>query len=227
MKIGILGMRYVRTVLTPPGGGLTELGRAIAGESSVTRERIHNANLLEDGTVVALLEMSGDADVVREIADDLPDVLDYEISEGYDQLTVYTEVVATETIRSLLSLFDEHELLLDMPIEYTSDGNLRVSVIGEKARIKEVSGALPDSLAVHLEELGDHDIEDDRLYSTLTSRQRETLQAALELGYYQVPREATHSDIAAELDRSDGTVGEHLRKIETKVMERIGSGRDH
>jgi len=55
----------------------------------------------------------------------------------------------------------------------------------------------------------------------LTERQQETLQAAIEAGYYNVPREATHEDIAERLGRSDGTVGEHLRKIEAKVMEAI------
>jgi predicted DNA binding protein len=36
-----------------------------------------------------------------------------------------------------------------------------------------------------------------------------------------VPRRATHQDIADELDLSTTTVGEHLRKIEARMLSEI------
>jgi len=35
------------------------------------------------------------------------------------------------------------------------------------------------------------------------------------------PREATYEDIAAKLDRTVATVGEHLRKAEARLMAEI------
>jgi predicted DNA binding protein len=108
-----------------------------------------------------------------------------------------------------------------MPLEYTADGGLRAHIVGEEDVIREVIPKVPDGLGLNLEQISDYVPEEERLFSMLTPRQQETLQAALEVGYYRVPREATHQDIADHLDRSDGTVGEHLRKIEAKVMAAI------
>jgi DNA-binding NarL/FixJ family response regulator len=108
-----------------------------------------------------------------------------------------------------------------MPLEYTADGGLRAHIVGEEDVIREVIPKVPDGLGLSLEQISDYVPEEERLFSMLTPRQQETLQAALEVGYYRVPREATHQDIADHLDRSDGTVGEHLRKIEAKMMAAI------
>ncbi|MFB9806579.1 helix-turn-helix domain-containing protein [Haladaptatus pallidirubidus] len=57
----------------------------------------------------------------------------------------------------------------------------------------------------------------------LTDRQREVMDVALDLGYYDVPRQATHRDIADRMGLSVGTVGEHLQKIESRVFKGIVS----
>ena len=62
---------------------------------------------------------------------------------------------------------------------------------------------------------------DKGLYAQLTDRQREILAAAVEVGYYEVPRQASHEDIADHLGIAPATVGEHLRKIESTVLKEI------
>jgi predicted DNA binding protein len=52
----------------------------------------------------------------------------------------------------------------------------------------------------------------------LSDRQREALEVAVELGYYDTPREATHTDIAAELDCAPNTASDHLQKGEAKLV---------
>jgi predicted DNA binding protein len=44
------------------------------------------------------------------------------------------------------------------------------------------------------------------------------LDVALDLGYYEVPRRATHRDVAEQMDLSVGTVTEHLQKVEARVF---------
>jgi predicted DNA binding protein len=43
------------------------------------------------------------------------------------------------------------------------------------------------------------------------------------LGYYETPREATHEDVAAELECAPNTATEHLQKGEAKL---VASGLD-
>jgi predicted DNA binding protein len=52
----------------------------------------------------------------------------------------------------------------------------------------------------------------------LTERQREALTAAVTHGYYDIPREADHEDVAAAMDCAPSTASEHLRKAEAMVM---------
>ena len=43
-------------------------------------------------------------------------------------------------------------------------------------------------------------------------------ETAVEEGYYDVPRQATHKDIADNLGCAPSTVDEHLRKAESRVV---------
>ncbi|WP_246308105.1 helix-turn-helix domain-containing protein [Halorarum salinum] len=50
------------------------------------------------------------------------------------------------------------------------------------------------------------------------------IRAAVDLGYYQELREATHNGIAAATGLAETTVGEHLRKIEANVFSSLHVG---
>ena len=52
----------------------------------------------------------------------------------------------------------------------------------------------------------------------LTDRQLEVFELAVAEGYYEVPSETTHRELAAQLDRSPGTVSEHLQRVESKLV---------
>jgi DNA-directed RNA polymerase specialized sigma24 family protein len=58
----------------------------------------------------------------------------------------------------------------------------------------------------------------DRPMDELTDRQREVIETAYEKGYYEVPREATTGDVAAELDVDPSTVAEHLQRAERNLL---------
>jgi predicted DNA binding protein len=52
----------------------------------------------------------------------------------------------------------------------------------------------------------------------LTDRQEEVVELALDLGYYDTPREATHEDVAAAIGCAPNTATEHLQKGEAKLV---------
>jgi predicted DNA binding protein len=55
----------------------------------------------------------------------------------------------------------------------------------------------------------------------LTSRQREILETAHEMGYFEYPKGANATDVAAELDVARSTFTEHLAAAQTKLMDAI------
>ena len=57
------------------------------------------------------------------------------------------------------------------------------------------------------------------LLSSFPPRQREVLKTAFESGYYEIPRETTLEEIAAEMDITKTTASNHLRKAERRVIE--------
>lgn len=64
------------------------------------------------------------------------------------------------------------------------------------------------------------DREDD-----ITDKQRQTLQKAVQMGYYEIPREVTIEDLAAELDVSHQSVSERLRRAQRNIVKRQLDGR--
>ena len=52
----------------------------------------------------------------------------------------------------------------------------------------------------------------------LTARQREVIETAWEMGYYEVPKEVSADDIAAEIDLESSTVNEHLQRAERNLL---------
>ncbi|MFW5957141.1 MAG: helix-turn-helix domain-containing protein [Natronomonas sp.] len=214
-------MRYVQITLVPESGSIGTVGTLLADESAVTRECILHINRLKDGSVVTLTQYRGDADRLETILEDADNVLRYDISKLDEGMQAYVHSNPTESTAALLELVNEHEFVLDTPIECRRDGGYQIALIGEERNIREVIQNIPEGIRVELERLSEYDPEASELTSLLTDRQQEILERAVELGYYEVPRRATHEDIADSVGVSTTTIGEHLRKIEARMLTEI------
>lgn len=216
-------MRYVKVFMSPEDGDLHPAAENLADNPAVSRQAIQHLNLLNDGTAVTLSRLRGDRTELERILSETDDILRYDVSEAGDDLQAYIHFVPNATTLALMELTREHELVLDTPIEYNSDGSIRVSVIGQDDTVQKAIDRVPDNVRLELEQLSDYDPELRELSSLLTDRQREILDAAVEVGYYRVPRNATHEDIADLVGISTTTVGEHLRKIEARLLSEIAT----
>lgn len=214
-------MRYITFVIIPSDGGLTDTDREFGLVPEITRRSIQHINLLADGTAVVIFELDGELDAITDILTTSEEVLEYNITETRENHHVYIHLEANETVSELLTIPNEHELVVDTPMVYTHRGGLRVTVIGEEEVMREAMPAIPSSLHLKLEQLGEYEPNTERLFSLLTERQQEILQEAIRQGYYEVPRKVTHQEVAESLNCSGGTVGEHLRKIESKLLSEI------
>lgn len=79
----------------------------------------------------------------------------------------------------------------------------------------EQAGVSPD-----LQRIGGYDGPDYPL-DDLTDRQREVIERAWEMGYYEVPKEASAEEIATELDLDSSTVNEHLQRAERNLLGQL------
>ena len=110
---------------------------------------------------------------------------------------------------------------------YATDGNLHVTIhAGDVERLRELLGDLNQRFdGVRIEYLvqSREQAEESELVPVdmrrLTDRQREVLRTAHEMGYFEYPRGANASEVAAALDIEPSTFTEHLNAAQSKLLE--------
>lgn len=227
-------MRYAEVRLLPGPEGFHPADRKLVDSEAIQRVAIHHVNQLDDGTIVLLYELQGKLPRIRTVLDEDNDVLAHSISRERDAdsargqsgdrkqtLHAYIHIDPNDTLVAVFQLPQEHSLVLDTPIECLPGGGIALLVMGDQPTITNAVGALPDEINAELLATGEYYPTNRTLYSQLTPRQQEILTAAVETGYYNVPREITHEGLAEKLDLAPVTVGEHLRKIEASVFAEI------
>lgn len=210
-------MRYVTVLLRHDPAELHPVERRLAEDPALTRQAMHAVEELPDGSIVLLTEVAGDLDRYREIMADSPAVHEFAVS-GDDSGYCYSHVAASPQVERLLEAQRNAEFVVEMPVEYTEDGAQRVTLVGREEAFEGAAMDLPDGVEMELVSTGPYSPEAESVFADLTDRQREVLEAALALGYYETPREATLADVASEVDVEPGTVGKHLRAVESKVF---------
>ncbi|MDY6818742.1 MAG: helix-turn-helix domain-containing protein [Halobacteriales archaeon] len=99
-----------------------------------------------------------------------------------------------------------------------SENGATMSLVGSQ---ETIAGALTEyekeGISPTLRKLGEYHGR-TRPLDELTDRQREVIQTAYDMGYYEVPREVSTEAIAAELDVDPSTVAEHLQRAERNLL---------
>ena len=122
--------------------------------------------------------------------------------------------------RALWENFTRDGLLTVPPVEWNDDGSSTFTVVGTRADVQAAVDGVPDSVRVDVERVGGDDtrVNPDHVAGRLTTRQCEAVEAGLDVGYYDVPRNATAADVAVELDCAVSTAAEHLQRAESKLL---------
>ena len=104
----------------------------------------------------------------------------------------------------------------------TSDEWLCTVRFRDHARVSEFKSLCDrHGVAVSLRSI-DHGIEDSVPDGPLTPAQRETLQLAVEHGYFSIPRETTLSELAEKLGVSDQATSERIRRgVQALLIRRL------
>ena len=117
--------------------------------------------------------------------------------------------------------FAPDDLGLAHDVDAVRPGGVDLSVIGPQDDLGESVAAASDAgMDLLLERLGDYRGGPTAL-EALTERQREVVETAYAMGYFEVPRAASTEEIAAELDLDASTVSEHLQRAEHNLLARL------
>lgn len=215
-------MRYFDFTLTPEDGAIHPVDRAIAETGGVSRISLMHIDALGNGTGVLLYRLAGDADILVPEIGDHPDVISYDLLDAEDeQFHLYLHIRPGNPAGTLMALAQKYALMIDTPMEFTGRGALRLTIIGAHDMVKQAIDELPKGVSVSVDQVGSYTPDRQDTLSDLTERQLEVFRKAVELGYYEIPRKATHEDIADDMACAPSTVDEHLRKAESRVLRTL------
>ena len=117
----------------------------------------------------------------------------------------------------LLRLAHRAGVPLRTPFE-VADGRARWELTTTRERLGELRDLL-DAAGVAFDLEYVREFEPDAADGVLTDRQREVLLAARELGYYDVPRTATLTEVAGALGIAKATASDTLHRAESHLVD--------
>lgn len=161
----------------------------------------------------------GDADAVEAALADVSEVLGYDIERvDEDSFYVYIRDATTRPLQEMFGSLLTGTVVIVPPIVYHGDGWVSISLFGPDDDLQTAVTEIPDPVEVVAEQVGGLDSMGPAVDASLTDRQRDAVRAALDLGYYEVPRAADHEAVADALDCAPSTAAEHLRKAEGRLL---------
>lgn len=213
-------MRYFDLVLTSDHNGIHPVDAEIASLDGVEREALLHIDAFGDGTGVLLYRMQGGRDAVVDSVESNDYVISYDVLdvEAENTYHLYLHVHPGEPAGTLMALCYEFALIIDTPIEFTDHGGVLVTIVGTHDMLREALKAVPDDITISIQQVGQYSPGTRDMLSMLTERQREVFETAVDMGYYDIPRQVNQSDLADALDCAPSTVDEHLRKAESRVL---------
>jgi len=171
-----------------------------------------------DGLGVGFVELYADdpGSVCRDI-EAYDDVHTVEVfHEDDDRALVQIEADAP----ILLRVLDRTGVPVEMPFEI-SDGEVDWEVTTTRNRLSDLAAELDRSEVGYM--VG-HVRDETSFDAVLTDRQQEVLNAAIDAGYYDSPRECTQEELAADLEMAKSTCSEILHRAEERVVKQFTDG---
>ncbi|MFO7833237.1 MAG: helix-turn-helix domain-containing protein [Halohasta sp.] len=190
----------------------------IDSSAAVDRDVLVHGNTLGDEDTF-LFYVVGDREPYAAALAAAEGVVDFEITR-IDDRSFYTFLRQRrpEVDEATFGAFQRTGVIVVPPIQFLPDGVATLTVVGESDALQSALEALPPAVEVTVERVGDYDWRQSLFDPGLTARQREAVRAAVDAGYYAVPREGGVEAVAEALECSSSTAAEHLRKAEAAVM---------
>jgi hypothetical protein len=216
-------MKAVRLRLSLPDDAVHPMHEFVARRDDFTRSRLLHWNPAPGRTNTMIFHVEGDdPDAYESALRDLESVREHHLAvEGDGSFYAYVRERQSPTDEQLSGAFTRQDLVVVSPIEYRSDRSMVFTLVGAGRATQTALEEAPteiDADVLHVTEYAGQAFDPSL---GLTPRQREAVEAAVDVGYYGSTREGSVSDVAETLGCSAGTAAEHLRKAEAELMSRV------
>ena len=213
-------MRHVRLTVAPVDGDVEvpTMYRVLSGAPYLDRVVGLHWNVSGD-RLGLMVYAEGDVEAFRDEIRAIPAVLDFEIvSAGDNRFYAYLRNELNDLSRRLFGTFTRGSLLVVPPVDYGGDGSATLSVFGPIDEVQAAVREVPPPFEVTIDEVSGMGATPGLAETSLSARQREAVEAAIAVGYYDIPRKGDYGAIAAKMGCAPSTAAEHLRKAESKVL---------
>ena len=222
-------MKSLRLRLHPNDDQMHPMHAFVVDHDAFEQTRLLHWNPAVSGVNTILFEVVGsDVGAYREALETSPSVLSYELvptGEGTFYVTVQDRLDVAAA--KLTTAFTQDGLVVVPPVVFDRHGSIYVTVVGSPEALQSAVDRTPEAIEIEVIQIRRYTGPTDVSPTTLSPRQREAVEKAVECGYYSEPRRGSVADVAERLGCSTGTAAEHLRKAEMKVMSVVagdGSG---
>ena len=162
--------------------------------------------------------VEGDADAMAAALGEIEAAFDFALERvDDDRFYAYLRGHNTGSVDSMFGPLSASGIVVVPPIVYHPDGSVTTSFFGPDEDFQPVIDRAPEPLEITIEAVGGLE-STAGVDARLSDRQRTAIRSALELGYYEVPREANQADVARAMDCSPSTAAEHLQKAEASLV---------
>lgn len=170
----------------------------------------------------ALYYVEADLEPYRQAVREVETVIDCRITPIDDSSAhVWVcEETCPET-RTWRESFTDRQLIVVPPIRFDDAAAMAMTIVGDGSDIHDTFDNVPPAVDVTVNEIGTYDRRGGTLAGTLTDRQLVATRTAVQLSYYEVPRDATLGDVAAELRCVESTASMLLQRAERDILARV------
>ena len=207
-------MRRVTFAVTYPAERAHPIHRKILKGSVVTRMELLGWG--PTASVTSLVWYDAARPVVEELLESVDIVETAHLVEGDGGTYAFTIQERFGLDAAVLELIGQARVAFLPPVVFEASGVARFEAVGEQAALSEFHDALVDELTVEIEHV--RPFEQRPATAGLTDRQRAALEAAVDVGYYEIPRTGSVDDVAARLGCVSSTAGELLRRAEQTLV---------
>lgn len=208
-------MRRIQFSATYPERLIHPLHQRLMEVESVTRVELLMWTPTGDPTTLAWCD--GTRAATERIIEAIDSLLVSHLVEDVDGTYVFLQQADFEFSAALLDTIAASQIIFLPPVTFLASGEVKFETVGQTEALSTFHEELSELGELTIEQV--HEFERQHSPSQLTDRQQEALEAAVSVGYYEVPREGTTVDIATVLDCSTSTAGELVRKAEATVIQ--------
>lgn len=195
--------------------GAHPLHRAVIDTAGVTRAEL----LMWDGSgesPTALSWVDARRSTVDGLLASLPVVDSYTLSTGDGGTYAIVQQDRFEMDEHLQAALRHRSILPVPPLRYLADGSIQVRLAGPHGALRDTVETLAGAIDYTVASIAPY--QGGTGSQRLTDRQFAALDAAVAVGYYDVPRTGTMADVATRLDCAESTASELVRKAQAAVV---------